>query len=278
MIEAMLCDDDPPARLAALLSSTNSWWLEQKLDGERVLLRVDDGEVLDYSRSGHRRSRVLIRQIEREFEGLGAGSYIFDGELVNTHHGYSYHIFDMPFVANDGGATLIDCADQLVTRRAALELVFEHWRPDFPVCLMRTERTEAGKRELAEAVRSLGGEGVVLKNPLSTYQPGKRSRDWVKVKFTKTIDCVIDGTGFEGRENAMLKVFDDNGNEVRVGRCSTVGKPPLKKGDVVEIRYLYARNAEEPRLYQPRLLRIRDDKQASECLLSQIQFTDRTVL
>lgn len=46
--------------------------------------------------------------------------------------------------------------------------------------------------QMFEESRSLGHEGLVLKDPASTYQPGKRGKHWVKLKRElDTIDAVI---------------------------------------------------------------------------------------
>lgn len=273
-MEAMLCVDVEPAKLNTYLAAANSYWLEQKVDGQRVLADVRDGVTRFYRRDGKLRTNATAARIERALATLPDGHYILDGEIVLDGE-YRFYVFDMPLVENAQGQVLVDCTDQYKARRAALELVFEHWAPDDAVRLMRCERKPGGKRELAEAVRSMGGEGVVLKDPAQTYQPGKRG--WVKIKFTKTVDCVVTGLRWQGKDNATLGIYDDD-RLVEVGRCSTIGKPALEVGDVVEMRYLYAVNRDEPRLYQPRLLRVRDDKRPELCTLDQLQFTKKEVL
>ncbi|MGH7748871.1 MAG: DNA polymerase ligase N-terminal domain-containing protein, partial [Candidatus Dormibacteria bacterium] len=51
-----------------------------------------------------------------------------------------------------------------------------------------------------EAVKAQGLEGMVGKRGDSPYQPGRRSRDWLKVKAWKTQSCVVIGyTSGQGR-------------------------------------------------------------------------------
>lgn len=52
--------------------------------------------------------------------------------------------------------------------------------------------TDEGKR-LWEATQEMKLEGIMGKRKRSTYQIGKRSRDWLKIKAMKTLDCVIVG-------------------------------------------------------------------------------------
>ncbi len=61
-----------------------------------------------------------------------------------------------------------------------------------------------GKRFFVEASKK-GFEGVIGKERRSPYQPGVRSSTWVKVKGTKTIDCII--VGFSRGEGARASTF-----------------------------------------------------------------------
>jgi ATP-dependent DNA ligase len=44
-----------------------------------------------------------------------------------------------------------------------------------------------------EAVKGMGLEGIIAKQRDSTYQPGKRSDSWLKVKARQTVECIIVG-------------------------------------------------------------------------------------
>jgi bifunctional non-homologous end joining protein LigD len=79
---------------------------------------------------------------------------------------------------------------------------------------------------LFEAAAGQGLEGIMAKRLASTYQPGKRSRDWIKVKVIFDADVVIVGwTAGEGRREGSLgslvmAVYD--GAELRyVGNVGT---------------------------------------------------------
>ena len=48
-------------------------------------------------------------------------------------------------------------------------------------------------RALVDASRDLGLEGVVLKRLSSTYQPGRRSGDWLKIRHLAAADVLIGG-------------------------------------------------------------------------------------
>jgi len=59
--------------------------------------------------------------------------------------------------------------------------------------------------KLFEEVSKRGLEGVIAKRKGSTYRPGRRSKDWVKIKATNNQDCVIIGwSPGEGRRGDTL--------------------------------------------------------------------------
>jgi hypothetical protein len=70
------------------------------------------------------------------------------------------------------------------------------------------------------------------------------------------------GRVFAGTTNASRKELDD---------LLAQGEHPI-----CEVKYLYA--TDDDQLYQPVFVRIRDDKDADGCLLSQLTHTNRDVL
>ena len=59
--------------------------------------------------------------------------------------------------------------------------------------------------EFFEQAKALGLEGIVAKRAASTYQPGRRSADWRKIKSLMRQDCVIVGwTDGQGGRSATL--------------------------------------------------------------------------
>jgi DNA ligase-1 len=77
--------------------------------------------------------------------------------------------------------------------------------------------SEESITRMFEESRSLGHEGLVLKDPSSTYQPGKRGKHWVKLKKElDTIDAVIVIAEFgHGKRAGVLSdyTFAVNDNE-----------------------------------------------------------------
>src|SRR5207248_7257901 len=83
----------------------------------------------------------------------------------------------------------------------------------------------AGKR-LLEATSAQGLEGVIAKRLDSTYEPGRRTGAWIKVKHTSRQELVIGGwLPGEGRRaeriGALLMGYYEDGGFRYAGRVGT---------------------------------------------------------
>jgi bifunctional non-homologous end joining protein LigD len=82
-------------------------------------------------------------------------------------------------------------------------------------------------RDLMHAAADLGLEGVIAKRLESPYQPGTRSRYWIKAPLNKTVEVVVAGwKPGEGRRAGMigsllLGRYDDAGRLAFVGKVGT---------------------------------------------------------
>ena len=77
-------------------------------------------------------------------------------------------------------------------------------------------------------------EGVIAKAPASTYRSG-RSRDWVKVKVTQSLTCLVGGVEWAGAEGVSeprslhLYLLAETGDLVQVGKASAGVSAPMRK-------------------------------------------------
>ncbi|MGI8607923.1 MAG: non-homologous end-joining DNA ligase [Candidatus Dormibacteria bacterium] len=187
------------------------WSYEIKLDGFRTIALVRDGKVKLLSRRGVDATRQFP-----ELAQLGtlvrSSSAVLDGEVVaiddqglpsfgrlQERTGWKggrsstsphpaipilFYVFDILY---DDGLSLLEVPLQERRRLLKARVL------DGPgVRLLDGFGGEDGTALLA-AIRQQGQEGVVAKRLNSRYTPGKRSRDWVKVKAIRTQDCVIVG-------------------------------------------------------------------------------------
>jgi bifunctional non-homologous end joining protein LigD len=146
-----------------------------------------------------------------------------------------------------------------------------------------------------------GLEGVMAKRKDSRYEPGIRSRAWLKIRAQKSCDCVIAGytPGRGGRGpsfGALLLGLYDNAQLVPVGKVGTgfsdqlladlmarfaprvTAVPQLTgiRGKVVWLEPVlvcevgYMEVTRDRKLRIPRFLRLREDKPASACTTGQL--------
>nr|WP_238345296.1 non-homologous end-joining DNA ligase [Actinopolymorpha cephalotaxi] len=95
----------------------------------------------------------------------------------------TYLIFDLLHL--DGRSTVGLTYEQRRELLESLELRGPHW--DTP------PYTGGGGRKLMAESKKQALEGVVAKRLTSRYEPGRRSRDWVKVKHSRTQEVVVGG-------------------------------------------------------------------------------------
>lgn len=265
--KAMLAEATDVDRLIALCHDANRAG-EQKVDGDRLLVHVDEGKVHCMSRT-HRPlncGRIIPKAFD-SFVGTGI-RWVFDGEYLDGH----YYVFDL-IEAGD----IVTPQHKFSERRAVLEKFLG--KADLPPCvtLLPSYPDVEGKLNLALTVRREKGEGLVFKRLDAPYI-GKRSTDILKVKFRKEIDCVVSELGRDGKANMVLVVYDADGKTVEISECTALAgdKDRIQVGDVVTVTYLYAQE-ENRRLVQPTLPRIRHDKLPSECTIDQLVFTSKRV-
>jgi len=196
------------------------YFFEPKLDGTRAICYIDSS-----IRFINRRNRnMTYRYPEFGFRKcIKAKSCVLDGEIVvyNEKGVPDFHLLQtreqlesrlmiktravqMPatYVVFDvlevDGKQIIE--KTLAERKKVLvELVDESKAENIEVIFF----TKAG-RKLWKELQKKKAEGMIAKNPESTYQPGVRSWDWIKIKNLKTIDCAIVGYTSEIRRISAL--------------------------------------------------------------------------
>jgi len=131
------------------------------------------------------------------------------------------HAFDCLRVGSEGLLT-----KPLVERHRHLENVFKNGETDEAVAelLLSDDPDELAGFE-AEALEA-GHEGIMLKNPESTYLPGDRGQNWLKRKpDVETVDLVVTGAEWgEGRRASFLGTFLLSVREPETDSYRTIGK------------------------------------------------------
>jgi bifunctional non-homologous end joining protein LigD len=221
-----------------------TWAYEFKWDGVRAIVSVDRGRVSVTSRND-RDVTPSYPELAALGPLLGERTAILDGEIValdgdgrpsfgrlqrrmhvmapsstlQTQVPVQLYVFDLLYL---DGALLVDRPYE--DRRARLTaLGLDDGAISTPPAF------EAGTplADVEAASAELGLEGVVAKRIDSPYQPGVRSRHWIKKPFNTTVEVVIGGwTPGEGRRagtigSLLLGVYDEAGALVYVGQVGT---------------------------------------------------------
>jgi len=143
------------------------------------------------------------------------GGKIHQDYLVKTLPA-TYVAFDVLYIGTENVM-----GQNQMERKALLREVLEE---DDRVVL--SDYIEARGVDYYNAVIARGLEGIIAKRKDARYIPGKRSRDWIKIKKKTTLDCVIAGiTAGEGeREDtfgSLILGAHHEGSLFHVGRVGT---------------------------------------------------------
>src|SRR3954454_2630012 len=218
---AALVEKPPPA---------DGWIAEVKLDGFRALARLSDGEVELWSRRGNDLTARFKPVADDLGRGLRSPNAVVDGEVVavgpdgkpsfsllQTSEGrLLYYVFDL--LELDGESW---CDRPLSERRARLrELV------DATSKTVRFSDAFPDPAALLDVAREHELKGIICKRCASRYLPGKRTRDWLKIKARPSQELVIAGyTVGQGKRarfgSLVLAVHDEDGSLRYVGNCGT---------------------------------------------------------
>src|SRR5712692_5514006 len=218
---------------------SGEFFVEDKFDGIRAQAHVQDGRISIYSRTLDEIS-MRFPELHEPLRGLPTDA-IIDGEIIAARGEQILSFSDLQkrlgrktvsedllksapvvFVAYDllyaSQRVLIN--DPLQARREKLERLFP---------LTGTLRLSQAKRfgdvttldEEFDAARARGNEGLMIKDPASFYKPGRRGREWLKLKKAlATLDVVV--TVVEVGHGKRHKVLSDYTFAVR--RSETDGE------------------------------------------------------
>lgn len=190
------------------LPEGDEWLYEVKFDGYRSLI-IKDGSRVQLQSRNHKDLTPMYPGIAAAAQNLHAHQVVVDGEIValdesgrpafqalqhrssHPHHHIVFYAFD---ILHLDGRDIV--GERLESRRALLPKLIG----DNPV--MRVSDDLPGSAaQVLHAVRSLGLEGVIAKRLGSVYQPGERSKDWLKMKLENQQEFVIGGFRADGRSS-----------------------------------------------------------------------------
>jgi bifunctional non-homologous end joining protein LigD len=235
------------------------WWMQEKFDGKRILIRKDGDQITGINRKGL--AVALPQPVVEQAGAIGGRQWLMDGEAV----GDTYFAFDL---LEEGGEDL-----RKEPYRRRLEYLHRLLEPGgkAPIRLVETACSATMKREMLVQFRRENREGVVFKRSSAPYTPGRPTSggDQLKLKFTVTASCIV--AKANGTKRSVSLVLLDGRKRVAVGNVSIPANQPVPKaGTVLEIRYLYAYLGGS--LFQPVCLGEREDLDPSACVIGQLKY------
>ncbi|WP_210493688.1 DNA ligase D [Patulibacter sp. SYSU D01012] len=248
------------AKAAAMPRDESGWAFEVKWDGIRAIARSLPGRLHLESRNGNDVTAAYpeLRALNRALSSHGA---VLDGEIVafdddgrpsfqalqsrmharGSHvrrlaeaHPVTYMVFDLLWL--DGHSLMDRPLEERRERLEALELDGPHWQvPPAHVGVGRALLAATAQQRL---------EGVIGKRLGSTYRPGRRTDDWIKVKNEQRQEFVIGGyvPGKGSRAGLMgslqLGVYDGDGGLHYAGGVGTGFDEATLRGLTAKLRRL----------------------------------------
>ncbi len=299
------------------------WLFEIKWDGYRAVAFIEDGKLRLMSRTQNDLTAQFaeLKDLPRYVKAKNA---ILDGEIValDADGRSSFSLMQQRTgirkwgrrVASQPGIQVLYYAFDLLyaeghdfrhlpleQRKEALAMIV---LPEGPLRL--SEHFGQGKA-LFEAAKQQGLEGILAKKRDSYYEE-KRTGDWLKIKITDTVDCVVGGyTEPEGSRpyfgSVVLGLYNQKGQLIHVGQAGTgfthatlkdiwkmlekrkTAQNPfyghvealrevhwIKPALVAEIKFSEWTHESQDggmKLRAPVFLRLREDKKPKECILEQ---------
>jgi DNA ligase-1 len=243
-VKCMLASPEPDAAsVKARFADAATLWIEPKFDGIRAQIHTDAKRTEIFTRD----LKVVTSsfpEIARAASKLGREA-ILDAEILAWHDGrpLPFHslqkrlgrqeadlffeneipvaciVFDM--LQLDGTSLL---KEPLHRRRELLHGL------NLPAPLSHAEILHAASADEIDAhfrdIRSAGHEGLLIKDPASHYQPGRRGLAWIKLKKRlATLDVVVTAVEYgHGKRRGVLSDYTFAVRDEQTGALTTIGK------------------------------------------------------
>jgi len=206
-----------------------NWIYELKWDGYRLIAHINNGEVTIHSRNGISYN-TKFPNLVKDLENI-PHEVILDGEVVvvdkngipdfqklqnynsQTKGTLKFYVFDMLYL---NGHSMLDL--KLLERKSLLPEVLEETN-----IAAYCDHIEGMGTAFYQKAIDAGMEGVMAKKADSTYTPGYRTENWLKVKAIESLETLICGyTDSEGAIfGSLILGVEKEGKLIYIGNCGT---------------------------------------------------------
>jgi bifunctional non-homologous end joining protein LigD len=214
----------------------DDWLFEIKWDGYRIEAVVKDGTARIYTRNGND-GETYFPKLLTKATWIEAGDAIVDGEVVAIgEDGMPDFSLLQELTTAQSGRLVYQAFDLLhLDGRSLLGVPLESRKALLKSVLRPADRrvrfadhVVAEGLVFLEAARAQGLEGIVAKHRRSTYEPGKRSRTWLKIKVRPEQELVVGGwTPGEGAAKDLgalvVGYYEGDGKDKKLHFAGKVG-------------------------------------------------------
>lgn len=301
---------------------SKNWVFEIKWDGVRAILFKNKKNIMIQSRNGNDITKRYPEIVNAARISLrSCGSAVIDGEIVilNEKGVPDFHIHQHRINIQDSRAIKVLSKQSPATyyvfdmlykeskslkefgyleRRAILSRALE-----VNEYIKISDYIDEKGKEILRSSKELKLEGIVAKFKNSIYREGTRSKDWLKIKNTKTQDCIIIGytkgegarvnyfgslvlavycpiqqklkfvghvgTGFDDETLDLLSsILNKNENDsMPIDRLPYINREITWLNPVLVVEVKFTNWTKDGILRAPVFIRLREDKKPNECII-----------
>jgi bifunctional non-homologous end joining protein LigD len=301
---------------------SKNWVFEIKWDGVRAILFKNKKNIMIQSRNGNDITKRYPEIVNAARISLrSCGSAVIDGEIVilNEKGVPDFHIHQHRINIQDNRAIKVLSKQSPATyyvfdmlykeskslkefgyleRRAILSRALE-----VNEYIKISDYIDEKGKEILRSSKELKLEGIVAKFKNSIYREGTRSKDWLKIKNTKTQDCIIIGytkgegarvnyfgslvlavycpiqqklkfvghvgTGFDDETLDLLSsILNKNENDsMPIDRLPYINREITWLNPVLVVEVKFTNWTKDGILRAPVFIRLREDKKPNECII-----------
>jgi bifunctional non-homologous end joining protein LigD len=239
---------------ASVYLADDNYLAQEKFDGERRLLRLENGEVNGINKKGQ------VVPVTKKIASSLKEECVIDGEIV----GETVYAFDILSLKGED-LTELSCEERLD--------ILNNLNLGKNIVVCETSFDTKSKKALYKSLKDRNAEGIVFKKKSSKYKAGRPNSGGsaLKNKFYKTATVRV-ASHTKGKSSVGMEMKQGK-KVVPVGKVTI---PPNKDipevGSFIEVRYLYA--YEGGSLFQPTYLGVRNDQDETDINLKQLIYKE----